>query len=150
MLRAVTLKMLALMWERVEEAQQCHKAVPPSKTVHLKAPSFAYCNSCSEDDEVISSHPSTKPEAGGVRAGAETVPGRRQADLHAALPICPCTKQEPPGKRLRSRERADAELPLGGTGRSVAPPPKQPVGEGGGGHGGAHAQAAAAAAAGER
>lgn len=120
--------------------------MPPSKTVHLKAPSFAHRNSCFEDDDVISSHPSTKPEAGGVRAGAEPVPGRRQEDLHAALPICPCTTQEPPGKRLRSRERADAELPLGGTGRSVASPPKHPVGEGGGGHEGAHAQAVFAAA----
>lgn len=80
----------------MEEAQQCHKAVPPSKTVHLKAPSFAHRNSCSEDDDVIASHPSTKPEAGGVRAGAEPVPGRRQADLQAALPICPGTRRSRP------------------------------------------------------
>lgn len=86
------------------------------------------------------SHRCTKSEAGGVRAGRSQFPEEGRRTYTQPCPSAPAQRRSCPEKRLRSRERADAELPLGGTGRSVATPPKHPVGEGGRGHGGAHAQ----------
>lgn len=46
--------------------------------------------------------------------------GRGQRPEEGSLPVCPCVTQEPPEKRLRSGDCANAEPPLGGTGRAVA------------------------------